>query len=64
MIVLEVTVINLAPPPAQAVLVFTNADRHWIVTAYGPSFGSLLLFGAKSPALRAIIICRVYTLSI
>jgi MFS family permease len=44
MIVLDVTVMNLALPSAQHALGFTNADRQWIVTAYTLSFGSLLLF--------------------
>jgi EmrB/QacA subfamily drug resistance transporter len=44
MIVLDVTVMNLALPSAQRALGFTSADRQWIVTAYALSFGSLLLF--------------------
>jgi EmrB/QacA subfamily drug resistance transporter len=44
MIVLDVTVMNLALPSAQHALGFTNAGRQWIVTAYALSFGSLLLF--------------------
>jgi MFS family permease len=44
MIVLDLTVMNLALPSAQRALGFTNADRQWIVTAYALSFGSLLLF--------------------
>jgi EmrB/QacA subfamily drug resistance transporter len=44
MIVLDVTVMNLALPSAQHALGFTNADRQWVVTAYALSFGSLLLF--------------------
>jgi EmrB/QacA subfamily drug resistance transporter len=45
MIILDLTVMNLALPSAQHALGFTNADRQWIVTAYALSFGSLLLFG-------------------
>ena len=44
MVVLDVTVMNLALPSAQKALGFSNADRQWIVTAYALSFGSLLLF--------------------
>ena len=44
MIVLDVTVMNLALPSAQRALGFTNAVRQWVVTAYSLSFGSLLLF--------------------
>jgi EmrB/QacA subfamily drug resistance transporter len=44
MVVLDVTVMNLALPSAQKALGFSNADRQWVVTAYALSFGSLLLF--------------------
>jgi EmrB/QacA subfamily drug resistance transporter len=44
MVVLDMTVMNLALPSAQHALHFSNADRQWIVTAYSLSFGSLLLF--------------------
>jgi EmrB/QacA subfamily drug resistance transporter len=44
MIVLDLTVMNLALPSAQHALHFSNIDRQWIVTAYALSFGSLLLF--------------------
>jgi EmrB/QacA subfamily drug resistance transporter len=44
MIVLDLTVMNLALPSAQHALHFSNVDRQWIVTAYALSFGSLLLF--------------------
>ena len=44
MVVLDLTVMNLALPSAQHALGFSNVDRQWIVTAYALSFGSLLLF--------------------
>jgi len=44
MIVLDLTVMNLALPSAQKALHFSDVDRQWIVTAYALSFGSLLLF--------------------
>ena len=44
MVVLDLTVMNLALPSAQHALKFTTADRQWVVTAYALSFGSLLLF--------------------
>jgi EmrB/QacA subfamily drug resistance transporter len=44
MVVLDMTVMNIALPSAQHTLGFSNADRQWIVTAYSLSFGSLLLF--------------------
>jgi len=47
MVVLDMTVMNLALPSAQRDLGFTNVDRQWIVTAYSLSFGSLLLFSGR-----------------
>src|SRR5262249_40016535 len=44
MVVLDLTVMNLALPSAQHALKFTTTDRQWVVTAYALSFGSLLLF--------------------
>ena len=44
MIVLDLTVMNLALPSAQNALGFSDVDRQWVVTAYALSFGSLLLF--------------------
>lgn len=47
MIVLDITVMNIALPSAQRALNFTNADRQWVITAYALAFGSLLLFGGR-----------------
>jgi EmrB/QacA subfamily drug resistance transporter len=47
MVVLDLTVMNIALPSAQSALHFTTADRQWVVTAYTLSFGSLLLLGGK-----------------
>jgi EmrB/QacA subfamily drug resistance transporter len=47
MVVLDVTVMNIALPSAQHALRFTTADRQWVVTAYTLSFGSLLLLGGR-----------------
>jgi EmrB/QacA subfamily drug resistance transporter len=44
MIVLDVTIVNIALPDAQHDLGFSNGDRQWIVTAYSLAFGGLLLF--------------------
>jgi MFS family permease len=45
MVVLDLTVMNIALPSAQRALHFTTADRQWVVTAYTLAFGSLLLPG-------------------
>ena len=47
MIVLDLTVVNIALPKAQIALHFSNDDRQWIVTAYALAFGSLLLLGGR-----------------
>ncbi|HEY2507082.1 MAG TPA: MFS transporter [Streptosporangiaceae bacterium] len=47
MIVLDISVMNIALPSAQRALQFSNADRQWVITAYALTFGSLLLFGGR-----------------
>src|SRR6266496_562470 len=47
MVVLDITVMNIALPSAQLALHFATADRQWVVTAYALAFGSLLLFGGR-----------------
>src|SRR4051794_6049712 len=47
MIVLDVTIVNIALPSAQADLGFSDDARQWIITAYSLAFGSLLLLGGR-----------------
>jgi EmrB/QacA subfamily drug resistance transporter len=47
MIVLDVTIMNIALPTAQHDLGFSNDLRQWVVTAYSLAFGSLLLVGGR-----------------
>jgi EmrB/QacA subfamily drug resistance transporter len=47
MIVLDITVMNIALPSAQKALQFSNPDRQWVITAYSLAFGTLLLFGGR-----------------
>src|SRR6476620_10691912 len=47
MVVLDITVMNIALPSAQRALGFTTVDRQWVVTAYTLAFGSLLLLGVR-----------------
>src|SRR5690242_522008 len=47
MVVLDLTVMNIALPSAQRALHFSTADRQWVVTAYTLAFGSLLLLGGR-----------------
>jgi EmrB/QacA subfamily drug resistance transporter len=47
MVVLDITIVNIALPSAQKALGFSTVDRQWVVTAYALAFGSLLLFGGR-----------------
>ena len=47
MVVLDLTIMNIALPSAQRALHFTAVDRQWVITAYTLSFGSLLLPGGR-----------------
>ncbi len=47
MVVLDLTVMNIALPSAQRALHFSTADRQWVVTAYSLAAASLLLAGGK-----------------
>src|SRR4051812_2945544 len=47
MVILDVTVVNIALPSAQHALGFSDAGRQWVVTAYTLAFGGLLLLGGR-----------------
>ncbi|MET0468586.1 MAG: MFS transporter [Aeromicrobium sp.] len=47
MVVLDASIVNIALPSAQEALDITDANRHWIVTAYALAFGGLLLLGGR-----------------
>src|ERR1700745_189595 len=47
MVIMSLTVMNIALLSAQQALHFTTADRQWVVTAYTLTFGSLLLLGGR-----------------
>src|SRR5690348_13479478 len=47
MVIMSLTVMNIALLSAQRALHFSTADRQWVVTAYTLAFGSLLLFGGR-----------------
>src|SRR5689334_14495444 len=47
MVILDLTVMNIALPSAQRALGFSTVDRQWVVTAYTLAFGSLLLLGGR-----------------
>ncbi|MDN4482199.1 MFS transporter [Demequina lignilytica] len=47
MVVLDMTIVNIALPTAQADLGISDADRQWVITAYTLAFGGLLLLGGR-----------------
>jgi EmrB/QacA subfamily drug resistance transporter len=47
MVILDVTIVNIALPSAQEALRFGNDERQWVITAYALAFGSLLLLGGR-----------------
>jgi EmrB/QacA subfamily drug resistance transporter len=47
MIVLDVTIVNIALPSVQRDLGFSDGNRQWVITAYSLAFGSLLLLGGR-----------------
>ena len=47
MVVLDLTVMNIALPSVQRALHITTVARQWVVTAYTLAFGSLLLPGGR-----------------
>ena len=47
MVVLDVTIVNIALPSAQRDLGFSDDDRQWVITAYALAFGGLLLLGGR-----------------
>lgn len=48
MVVLDVTIVNIALPHIQSALHFSTANLSWVVNAYTLAFGGLLLLGGRS----------------
>jgi EmrB/QacA subfamily drug resistance transporter len=47
MIVLDSSIMNIAIPSAKVDLGISDANQHWVITAYTLAFGSLLLLGGR-----------------
>ncbi|WP_425556140.1 MFS transporter [Kitasatospora nipponensis] len=47
MIVLDITIVNIALPSAEKDLGISTGDRQWVITAYTLAFGGLLLLGGR-----------------
>jgi EmrB/QacA subfamily drug resistance transporter len=48
MVILDITVVNVALPSIQTDLGIATADLQWVVTAYTLAFGGLLLLGGRA----------------
>jgi EmrB/QacA subfamily drug resistance transporter len=47
LVILDVSIVNIALPSAQRDLGFSDDQRQWLITAYALAFGSLLLPGGR-----------------
>ncbi|CAA9564506.1 MAG: Uncharacterized MFS-type transporter [uncultured Thermomicrobiales bacterium] len=47
MVILDLTVMNLALPSLQSALGLSDYDRQWVLTVYALTYGSLLLLGGR-----------------
>ncbi|HSA51873.1 MAG TPA: MFS transporter, partial [Yinghuangia sp.] len=47
MVIIDVTIVNIALPSAQQDMEVSDASRQWVITAYTLAFGSLLLLGGR-----------------
>ncbi|MFJ9628718.1 MFS transporter [Streptomyces sp. NPDC091280] len=47
MVVLDMTIVNIALPSAQTDLGMSDGNRQWVITAYTLAFGGLLLLGGR-----------------
>jgi len=48
MIIIDLTIVNVALPHIQAALGFSGSSLEWVVNAYAVTFGGLLLLGGRS----------------
>jgi len=47
MVILDMTIVNIALPSAQTDLNMSDGNRQWVITAYTLAFGGLLLLGGR-----------------
>jgi EmrB/QacA subfamily drug resistance transporter len=48
LVVLDMTIVNVALPSMQAELGISSANSHWVMTAYAIAFGGFLLVGGRA----------------
>ncbi|MEU2157221.1 MFS transporter [Streptomyces sp. NPDC019396] len=62
MVVLDITIVNIALPHIQTSLGFSTTDLSWVVSAYTLTFGGLLLLGGRTGDIlgrRRVFVCGV-----
>src|SRR5450755_2482776 len=57
MVILDVSVVNVALPSIRGGLHFTEANLQWVVNAYTVTFAGFLLLGAARPTCSAAGAC-------
>ncbi|MFF4183523.1 MFS transporter [Streptomyces sp. NPDC001691] len=63
MVVLDVTIVNIALPHIQSALRFSTTGLAWVVSAYTLTFGGLLLLGGRTGDIlgrRRVFMCGVF----
>jgi MFS family permease len=48
MTIVDLTIVNVAPPTIGRELHFSESDLQWVVTAYALTFGGLLLLSGRA----------------
>jgi MFS family permease len=67
MIIIDLTIVNVALPHIQAALGFSGSNLEWVVNAYAVAFGGLLLLGGRSGDLlgrRRVLIAGLLVFSL
>ncbi|WP_338673549.1 MFS transporter [Streptomyces sp. SCSIO 30461] len=62
MVVLDITIVNVALPHIQSSLGFSTTDLSWVVSAYTLAFGGLMLLGGRMGDIlgrRRVFVCGV-----
>jgi MFS family permease len=49
MAIVDLTIVNVSLPTIGRALHFSESNLQWVVTAYGITFGGLLLLGTSGP---------------
>ena len=53
MLIIDVSIVNVALPTIETSLHFTNSSLQWVASAYALTFGGFLLLGGRVPTCSA-----------